>query len=86
MEERIELLVCLGAATAANCVPCFEHYYKKAEDLGLASEDVQVAVDLANKVKKGAHITLRDSISNIMNRDRQNDQPCSPRSHTSCCG
>ena len=86
MEERIELLVCLGAATAANCVPCFEHYYKKAEDLGLASEDVQVAVDLANKVKKGAHITMRDCISNIMNRDGQNDQHCSPGSNTSCCG
>jgi alkylhydroperoxidase/carboxymuconolactone decarboxylase family protein YurZ len=86
MEERTELLVCLGAATAANCVPCFEHYYKKAQDLGLASEQVQVAVDLANKVKKGAHITMRDSISDIMKRDGQNDQHCGPRSNASCCG
>jgi alkylhydroperoxidase/carboxymuconolactone decarboxylase family protein YurZ len=33
MDERTSVLVCLGAATAANCVPCFEHYLNKAKVL-----------------------------------------------------
>jgi hypothetical protein len=31
MDERTRILICLGSATAANCIPCFEHYYGKAE-------------------------------------------------------
>ena len=47
MDERTMILICLGAATAANHVPCFEHYYKKAESLNLTTEEIQEAVDLA---------------------------------------
>ena len=38
MEEKTSLLICLGASTAANCVPCFEHYHKKASAAGLTPE------------------------------------------------
>ena len=30
MDEKTKLLVCLGAATAANCIPCFEFSSGKA--------------------------------------------------------
>ncbi|MFZ0932150.1 MAG: hypothetical protein WAN11_26360 [Syntrophobacteraceae bacterium] len=30
MDEKTDLLICLGAATAANCIPCFDYYFKKA--------------------------------------------------------
>jgi len=33
MDEKSKLLICLGAATAANCIPCFEHYFGKANVL-----------------------------------------------------
>ena len=48
MDEKTSVLVCLGAATAANCVPCFEHYLKKAKGLGLCSEEILEAADLAS--------------------------------------
>jgi hypothetical protein len=35
MEEKTSVLICLDAATAANCVPCFEH------DLNKAKQEVQ---------------------------------------------
>jgi alkylhydroperoxidase/carboxymuconolactone decarboxylase family protein YurZ len=47
MEEKTQLLVCLGAATAANCIPCFDYYYQKAQACGLAPEDIQAAVECA---------------------------------------
>ncbi|RLA85766.1 MAG: carboxymuconolactone decarboxylase family protein, partial [Deltaproteobacteria bacterium] len=39
MEERTKLLIALGAATAANCIPCFEHLYYEAGVAGLTSEE-----------------------------------------------
>ena len=76
MDERVRLLISLGAATAANCVPCFEHYFKKAEALNLTPEEIQEAVDLAGKVKSGAQIAMRGSIGKIMGQEIQED-PCS---------
>ena len=35
MDEHTEIFIALGAATAANCGPCFEHYFAKAEKLGI---------------------------------------------------
>jgi AhpD family alkylhydroperoxidase len=85
MEEKTRVLICLGAATAANCVPCFEHYFGKARTLGLSPEEIQEVVDLATQVKKGAHLATRNSISEIMGREKEYPLPCSQQSGTSCC-
>jgi AhpD family alkylhydroperoxidase len=78
MDERTSFLICLGAATAANCISCFEHYHKKASAAGLTSEEILEAVELANKVKSGAHLVMR------------NEKPCNPCAggpmKDSCCG
>jgi len=41
MNEHTEIFIALGAATAANCGPCFEHYFSRAEKLGIGKEDIQ---------------------------------------------
>ncbi len=66
MDEKTSLLICLGASVAANCIPCFEHYHKKASAAGLTSEQILEAVELANKVKSGAHVAMRNSIKTFM--------------------
>lgn len=86
MDERTKVLICLGAATAANCVPCFEHYFGMTDSLGLTTAEIEKAVDLASQVKKGAHIAMRNGISNIMGRGQQYDGPCSTQLNSSCCG
>lgn len=86
MEERCRVLIGLGAATAANCVPCFQHYYDKALAVKLTEEEIQKAVDLGNQMKSGAQVAVRNSISEIMNRSIRTGEPCSFRaSETSCC-
>lgn len=69
MDEKTELLICLGAATAANCVPCFDYYFKKASAAGITAEEVGKAVELACKVKTGSGITMRNSIRDITGQD-----------------
>jgi alkylhydroperoxidase/carboxymuconolactone decarboxylase family protein YurZ len=76
MDERTKVLICLGAATAANCIPCFEHYSGRADSVGLTPEEIEEAVDLASQVKKGAHAIMRNAISNIMDQEEQYPLPC----------
>jgi len=39
MDKHTELFIALGAATAANCGPCFDHYFSKAEELAIDKGD-----------------------------------------------
>ena len=85
MDEKTSLLICLGASAAANCIPCFEHYHKKASAAGLTSEEILEAVELANKVKSGAHLVMRNSIKNYLGQETPSSScRCAP-SQSSCC-
>lgn len=85
MDERTKLLISLGAATAANCIPCFEFYFGKALEMKLTSSEIQEAVDQASKVKKGAHISLKTSVSCLMNGQDESGEPCCSASQANCC-
>jgi len=76
MDEQTKTYIALGAATAANCVPCFENYYSKAEKLGINKRDVQEAVDIAVKVRGGAHMVIKGSIQKILTGKSPQSDPC----------
>ncbi len=86
MDEKTSLLICLGASAAANCIPCFEHYHKKASSAGLTSEQIMEAVELANKVKSGAHLVMRNCIKNFMGQEKPCDPCTGSQMKGSCCG
>jgi alkylhydroperoxidase/carboxymuconolactone decarboxylase family protein YurZ len=86
MDERTKLLICLGAATASNCIPCFEHYFGKAKASKLTHEDIQEAVDLASQVKKGAHMAIKNCINGLMGEEKEYALPCDRQASKSCCG
>lgn len=44
-------LVAMGAAIASNCESCFKYHHDTARKLGVSTQDMQRAVDLAQKVK-----------------------------------
>jgi len=76
MDERTKVLICLGSATAANCIPCFEYYFGKAKAVGLTSEEIQEAADLASQVKKGAHMAIKNCINGLMGEEKKYALPC----------
>ncbi len=84
MDEKTSLLICLGASSAANCIPCFEHYHKKASAAGLAPEEILEAVELANRVKSGAHLVMRNSIKNFIGQE-PSPASCGLGPSKSCC-
>lgn len=83
MDEKTELLVCLGAATAANCIPCFEYYHRKAQGCGLAPEDIQAAVECAYKIKNNINMLMKNSIRTLTGQEGDvylsPDGKCSPK-------
>ncbi len=85
MDEKTSLLVCLGASAAANCIPCFEHYHKKASAAGFTSEEILEAIELADKVKSGAHLVMRNSIRNYLGRETSGSPCGQASSQNPCC-
>jgi alkylhydroperoxidase/carboxymuconolactone decarboxylase family protein YurZ len=76
MDERTEILVCAAASVASNCVPCFEHYYKRACTAGISSDTIEEVVELARKVQNGAHVAVRARTDSLLNACKDEDPGC----------
>ena len=86
LADKIESLIAIGAATAANCIPCFEHLYEKAINSGITLKEIRRASEIAGQVKKGAHIALRNRINELNGKREIHDLPCDRTGNKSCCG
>ena len=84
LEEKTENLIAIGAAMAANCIPCFEHLYENAITSGIPLADIRRASDIAAQVKNGAHTALTNSVNELIGSKETNDLPCSQTSNKSC--
>ena len=60
MEERAKLLIGLAAATAANCLPCFEYFLGEAEVANISQEEIQKTVNLASQLKEDTYLAIRN--------------------------
>jgi alkylhydroperoxidase/carboxymuconolactone decarboxylase family protein YurZ len=84
LEDKIENLIAIGAATAANCIPCFEHLYEKAINSGITHSQIKRASDIAELVKKGAHIALTNSVNELIGIEETQNLPCEQTANKSC--
>lgn len=50
MDPKTKELVAISASVAGRCQPCFRHHLGKAKELGIAAEDMQEAIALANRI------------------------------------
>ena len=83
--EKIENLIAIGAATASNCIPCFEHLYEKAISCGITIAEIEWAAEIAAQVKNGAHIALKNRMDIIIGKEETHDLPCNKTENKSCC-
>lgn len=54
MNGRIRELIAVGASITANCQPCLSSHAEKALALGACPEEVAAAIEMGNRVRKGA--------------------------------
>ena len=50
LEPKTQLLVALGAATAAKCQACFAGLYSTADQVGATDVEIRAVVSIADKV------------------------------------
>jgi hypothetical protein len=85
LQDNIEIRIAIGAATAANCIPCFEHLYEKAVNAGVPLDDIKRASEIAGLVKTGAHSALTASINELIDNDESQPSTCCEGGERSCC-
>ena len=84
LTEKDQILIAIGAATAANCIPCFEHLYEKAITAGIPLAEIRQASDIAGQVKAGANMAIGNSVSELIGDKNANDLPCNKTASGSC--
>ena len=91
MDEKVAVLVAIGASVTAKCKPCLEFHAKKAREMSLNEEEIQEAVDIGLMVKKGSIDVMKGVIKKVMGRSdaaQAYDRPltCAGSSkNSSCC-
>ena len=76
MDSKTEVMVSLGAAIGANCIPCFDYIYAKAKEVELTDADIERIVEVAFKVKSGAQIFMRNAVADTAGGQGSNETPC----------
>ena len=85
LEEKAETLIAIGAATAANCIPCFEHLYEKAVTSGITASEIKRASEIAALVKGGAHTAISSTIDELVGSKEIKELACGKTSAGPCC-
>lgn len=81
---KVDVLVALGAATAANCIPCFDHLYEMAVTSGITADEIKRATEIAGMVKKGANTAIAKSIDELLG-SKEGVSRCGQSSPGACC-
>lgn len=85
MDSKTEVMVALGAALGVNCIPCFDHLYAKAKEVGLNDEDVRKISQIADKVKGGAALFIKKAVADVAGEPTEAGEPCGCPSGGGCC-
>jgi alkylhydroperoxidase/carboxymuconolactone decarboxylase family protein YurZ len=86
VDEKTKVMISLGAATAANCIPCFQHYFGKAEAVGLTPDEIQGAAEIGEQINKGAQMAIRKTVNSLVVRGCQQGVSEANKPDRSCCG
>ncbi|MGE5799804.1 MAG: carboxymuconolactone decarboxylase family protein [Syntrophaceae bacterium] len=54
MNDKVKELVAVGASITANCQPCLQFHVEKALQFGADAEEVAAAIEVGQRVRKGA--------------------------------
>jgi len=84
--EKADVLIAIGAATAANCIPCFENLYEKAITSGITAAEIKRASEIAGQVKSGAHKAISNSIDELIgSKETERGLSCGQTDAGPCC-
>jgi len=69
MEDKVKLLVAVGAAVTANCHPCLRTAVSQAQIAGLEKKEIVEAIQIARLVRRGAIGKMDHLATTLTGRD-----------------
>ena len=85
LDEHLKILISIGAAVAANCIPCVEHYFYLAETTKVDKEHINIAIEIAKKVKNGAAIAIHNAVNEMLEGNNEPKEAGCCKSAAACC-
>jgi AhpD family alkylhydroperoxidase len=75
-EDKIKLLVAVGASVTANCQPCLRTAVTEAERAGVDKKEIVEAIAIGRVVRKGAFGKMDKFASSLTGKDVDNSGEC----------
>ncbi len=76
MEDKIKLLIAVGASVTANCQPCLQTAVTQAQGAGVEKEEILEAIAIGRVVRKGAFGKMDKFASTLAGKDMGGSDEC----------
>jgi len=76
MEDKIKLLIAVGASVTANCQPCLKTAVTQAQLAGVDKKEIIEAIAIGRVVRKGAFGKMDKFASTLTGKDVGNSDEC----------
>lgn len=76
MEDKVKLLIAVGASVTANCQPCLKTAVTEAQKAGVEKKEIIEAIAIARVVRKGAFGKMDKFASTLTGRDMAGSDEC----------
>jgi len=73
MENKIKMLIAVGAAVTANCQPCLKTAVSQAQETGAEEKEIREAIAIGRIVRKGAVGKMDKFASTLIGKDIVNN-------------
>jgi len=69
MENKIKMLIAVGASVTANCQPCLKTAVNQAQGIGVEKKEILEAITIGRLVRKGAMGKMDQFASTLTGKD-----------------
>jgi len=69
MEDKIKLLIAVGASITANCQPCLKTAVSQAQSAGVEKKEILEAIQIGRLVRRGATGKMDQFASTLTGKD-----------------
>ncbi len=74
MDDKVKLLIAVGASVTANCQPCLKTAVTQAHSAGLEKKEVLEAIQIGRLVRRGAIGKMDNFASTLAGKDLSNSE------------
>ena len=76
MEDKVKLLIAVGASVTANCQPCLKTAVTQAQLAGVDEKEILEAIAIGRVVRRGAFGKMDKFASTLTGKDVGNSGEC----------